>query len=35
MHTFILLGVLALPFVLIWLLIAFLTVTIGRETTKR
>ncbi len=35
MQTFLLLCVLALPFVLIWVLIALLTVTIGNDTTRR
>ena len=35
MHTFILLLVLAAPFVAIWVLIAVLTVIIGNETTKK
>jgi hypothetical protein len=34
MHTFLLLCVLALPFVLVWLVIAALTVIVGRETSK-
>jgi hypothetical protein len=34
MHTFLLLCVLALPFVLVWLLVAALTVIVGRETSK-
>jgi hypothetical protein len=34
MHTFLLLCVLALPFVLVWLLVAVLTMIVGRETSK-
>jgi hypothetical protein len=34
MHTFLLLLVLAMPFVLVWLLVAALTVVVGRETSK-
>ena len=35
MHTLILILVLAAPFVIIWLLIAVLTVVIGKETEKK
>ena len=34
MHTFLLLCVLAMPFVLVWLLVAALTMVVGRETSK-
>ena len=34
MHTLLLILVLAGPFVILWLLIAFLIVTIGRETGR-
>ena len=34
MHTLLLVVVLAAPFVLVWLLIAVLTVIIGRETSR-
>jgi hypothetical protein len=32
MHTLTLLAVLALPFVLVWLIVALLTIKIGKET---
>ncbi len=35
MQTFLLICVLALPFVLLWVLIALLTITIGNDTTRR
>ena len=35
MHTLTLILVLAAPFVIVWLLIAFLIVTIGNETSRR
>jgi hypothetical protein len=35
MHSLILAGVLALPFVIVWLVVALLTITIGNQTRQR